>query len=203
MSQSPTIGALAAALAKAQGAMSAPSKNKTVRVTSQKGSYSFKYSTLDAVMESIRKPLSDNGLSITQGLSIDANGGKVLVTTLMHESGEWISNGVPIEVSSPGMQPLGSAISYGRRYGISTLISVVADEDDDGNAADGNKAEVISEKPLTQPSSTTNLATLLRALGKRMKELGVGVEDLPKNPREMTELELAETISNLNAKETA
>lgn len=189
MNKSQEIGKLADALAKAQAIIKPPAKNKKVKVTSQKGSYEFMYSTLDALIESVRGPFSSNGLSFSQGVA-RVDGTLVLVTMLMHSSGEWISNTVPLDVQNPGMQPLGSAISYARRYGLGDIAGVVAEEDDDGNAADGNKASTV------QPSSTT---TLLRKLGKVMKEKGVSASELPDgvNPRELTEAELVLLIARL------
>ena len=75
MMQSETIGKLAEALAKAQGSMSAAAKDG-------KANYG-RYATLDSVWDSARKPLSDNGLAVTQATDV-AGDSMVLVTTLMH-----------------------------------------------------------------------------------------------------------------------
>lgn len=144
MIASPSVAALAAALNVAQRQIQAPAKNKTVKVASAKGSYSFKYATLDSILEAIREPLSVNGLSFSQGVE-RVDGQLRLTTLLMHTSGEWLGSWVPMQVQTEGMQALGSAISYARRYGISNALGITADEDDDGNAADGNKMTVVSE----------------------------------------------------------
>ena len=63
------IAALVDALAKAQAVITAPERNRTVNVTPRdqsKLSYSFKYATLDHIIQIIRKPLTDNGLWFTQ-----------------------------------------------------------------------------------------------------------------------------------------
>lgn len=204
MNKSPEIGKLAEALAKAQAVIKPPAKNKKVRVTSNKGSYEFWYSTLDALVDSVRIPFSSNGLSFSQGVARVDNS-LVLVTMLMHSSGEWISNTVPLDVQNPGMQPLGSAISYARRYGLGDIAGVVAEEDDDGNSADGNKMTVEGRHAFDKPSTVVPPTTsqLLRQLGKVMKEKGLSANDLPGavNPRELTDAELASLIKQISEKE--
>ena len=55
-------------------------------------------------------------------------------TRLLHLSGEWVSTVVTLPVEKATAQGAGSAISYGRRYGLSAILGLTA-EDDDGNAA--------------------------------------------------------------------
>ena len=102
--------------------------------------YKSKYATLDTIWETIRKPLSDNGLSVAQTMDIE-NGKDVLNTTLYHISGEWISGMQSINPVKDDPQSLGSAISYARRYSLSALLGIVADEDDDANIATKPKVE--------------------------------------------------------------
>jgi hypothetical protein len=142
MQQSEQINALAEALAKAQGAISNPSKNRKVTVQTRSGSsYEFEYATLDNIFDVIRRPLTDNGLSYTQMLDTTGEGKLRLVTILMHASGQWIKTETPVMVQEQTMQALGSAQTYARRYAISSLLGIAAEEDDDGNAADGNSVQ--------------------------------------------------------------
>lgn len=127
---------LAAALAKAQRAMGAATKDRTADVRSDKGAYKYTYATLAAVWESIREPITSNGLSVVQQVSTSAEGVAV-VTTLAHESGESVSAETRMPVGLKTPQGYGSAITYARRYGLSGLVGVVADEDDDGAEAGG------------------------------------------------------------------
>jgi len=124
---SPTIGALAAALAKAQGAMKFASKDST------NPHFKSKYADLAAVWEAIREPLSANGLAIFQNPSSDANG-IILETILMHASGEFIRSTCWMPVAQKTAQAYGSATTYARRYSLAAVAGVAAD-DDDGNAA--------------------------------------------------------------------
>ena len=129
--QSETIGKLAEALAKAQGSMSAAAMDG-------KANYG-KYATLASVWDAARKPLADNGLAVTQATDMTADS-MVLVTTLMHSSGEWIGGVYPIRPAQNTPQGMGSAITYARRYSLSALLGLTADDDDDGNAASGQQS---------------------------------------------------------------
>jgi hypothetical protein len=54
---------------------------------------------------------------------------------IIHTSGEWIATTVTIPVTKPDAHGLGSALTYGRRYSVSALLAISADEDDDANEA--------------------------------------------------------------------
>lgn len=155
--RSASIAALAAALAAAQKSFDSIPKDREVKVTTRTGgTYTFRYATMDAILSATMPALAEQGLAISQGLS--SWGDQYAVeTTLYHSSGEWISNITPMYVSGrqgndgkvypPGNQELGSAQTYARRYGVSALLCITADEDDDGNHADGNHAERVPFKP--------------------------------------------------------
>lgn len=135
---SESINNLAAALAKAQGQFTNPERNREVEVrTKTGGSYKFRYATLDNILAMARKPLSENGLSVVQTVA-GVNGALFLETTLMHASGQWIRTMLPISVEGGGNQALGGAITYAKRYAITAMLGIAADDDDDGNAAEGN-----------------------------------------------------------------
>lgn len=119
---------LATALAKAQAAIKPALKD------SVNPHFKSKYADLSAIWESCREPLSKNGLSIVQTMDFDA--GEVwLKTTLLHSSGESIDGRYPLRPIKQDPQGFGSALTYARRYCLAALVGIVADEDDDGNAA--------------------------------------------------------------------
>ena len=132
--QSETIGKLAEALAKAQGSMSAAAMD------GNNPHFRSRYATLTSVWDACRKPLTDNGLSVVQAFRVDDNGLLLLVTKLCHTSGEWMVSEYPVTPTKNDPQGLGSAVTYARRYTLSSLVGVVADDDDDGNAASGQQA---------------------------------------------------------------
>ena len=130
MNKSDSIKELAAALAKAQGAMTAAKKDAANPF------YKSKYADLASVVDAIKAPLSGNGLSYAQVLGSDGEA-HYIETILMHASGEWLSERVKIVVAKPNdPQSFGSAVTYFRRYSLQSVCGVPAD-DDDGNAATG------------------------------------------------------------------
>ncbi len=128
--QSENTADISAALAKAQGAMEAAKFDKT------NPHFKNRYASLAAVIDAIRKPLADNGLSYTQTQEI-RDGGLVLVTALRHASGQWIASEYPLPMSAKP-QELGSALTYARRYSLSAIACIAADEDDDAEGARSN-----------------------------------------------------------------
>ncbi len=113
-----------------------------------------RYADLAEVWDAARSLLTANGIATIQGASSD--GKTVAVTTrLIHESGEWVEetlvlnprpekpkdgNGNVIRDAEPFVTPqaVGGAVTYGRRYGLASLVMVVSeDEDDDGESAMG------------------------------------------------------------------
>ena len=134
----PSLGPLVAALAKAQTEFATVTRDKTVTVqTKTGGSYKFSYAPLDTILAAVRAPLSKHGLVLVQTLDDGA-----LVTSLLHESGASISGRMALP-GTTDIQGLGSAITYLRRYAIQAVLGIAAEEDDDGNHAAGNRAEVI------------------------------------------------------------
>jgi hypothetical protein len=128
MEKSESIKELAAALAKAQGEI-----GKAIR-DSANPFFKSKYADLGSVVDAIKEPLTNNGLSYTQVLH-DAENAVCVETVILHASGEWISCGrLTVPVSKHDAQGFGSALTYARRYGLSAAFSVATAEDD-GNAA--------------------------------------------------------------------
>lgn len=137
--QSDQIDKLAEGLAAAQKTMSLPKRNREVTVSTQgKGSYKFEYTTLDAIIEHVREPLTKNGLWFVQIIAHE-DGKTFLDTTLVHTSGQWIRSRAQIVYNAGGRaQEFGSALTYMRRYALSALLGIASEDDDDANVADGN-----------------------------------------------------------------
>jgi hypothetical protein len=128
MNSSQSIASLAAALVKAQAKIEGATKDKT------NPHFKSKYADLSSVVEAIKKPATDNGLTWTQVMH-DAENAARCETIIIHNSGEWLSCGViSVPVSKQDAQGYGSALTYARRYSLSAAFGV-APEDDDGNAA--------------------------------------------------------------------
>ena len=125
--RSASIATLASALAKAQGEMHGATKDST------NPHFKSKYADLASVWDACRAPLAKNGLAILQ--PVTAEGNAVTVTTILaHSSGEWIAESLTMTAQQNTPQAVGSTITYGRRYGLSSMVGI-APEDDDGEAA--------------------------------------------------------------------
>lgn len=93
-----------------------------------------KYADLSSVTDACLPALNRNGIAVIQPTGEDENG-RYVETVLIHgESGEKLSCRVPLIVAKNDMQGYGSAVTYGRRYGLMSMAGI-APEDDDGNAA--------------------------------------------------------------------
>tara|TARA_R110000751_G_scaffold187299_1_gene293605 strand:- start:5365 stop:6006 length:642 start_codon:yes stop_codon:yes gene_type:complete len=141
MKTSESINEIATALAKAQGEIQNPAKDK------DNPFFKSKYADLAEVLNVIRPAFSSNGLAIVQ-TPFTAEGGNIGVTTMIvHASGQWMSDSIDIPVQGKNLaQESGACISYLRRYSASAFAGV-AQEDLDGNLGKGkadNTAPVAS-----------------------------------------------------------
>jgi hypothetical protein len=148
MAQSDTIAALAAALCEAQFAMDGAKKDST------NPHFKSKYADLTSVWDACREPLHANGLAVVQSPE-PCESGIRLRTVLMHKSGEWIDGVLLIPAAQMSPQGFGSAMSYARRYALSAIIGVVAD-DDDGNAASPRPQNTTTSYAAPQTQAHTN-----------------------------------------------
>lgn len=133
MNQSEQINEIAGALARAQGKIQHASKDGANLGFKRDGN-AAKYATLASVWDACRTALTENNLSIVQTPDVTADG-VFLHTTLAHNSGQWIRGTMPIRPVQDTPQGLGSALTYARRYSLASMVGVVPEDDDDGNAA--------------------------------------------------------------------
>ncbi len=131
--QSETIGALAAALSKAQADITGALKD------SSNPFFKSKYADLASCWDACRKQLAVNGLAVIQTTDV-TDSGVVLVTTLAHNSGEWMRGVLPIVAKDNGPQAQGSGITYARRYALAAIVGL-AQIDDDAEAAQARNAK--------------------------------------------------------------
>lgn len=146
MLSSESIDSVATALAKFQAGMTAVAKVKP----GQAGGAKFKYAPLEEIVDTIREPLAKQGLSYTQPI-VSEDGNTYLETYLIHESGQWIGSRAPVQAEKQTLQGLGSGLTYMRRYALSALLGLVADEDDDGQAAERGAAVSEARSRRNQP----------------------------------------------------
>src|SRR6478672_11687566 len=132
---SATIGALAAALAKAQGELTNPEKALTATIQSPfpgQAERTFRYASLACGLDIVRKCLGQHEIATIQTTTIDRDRGLIkLTTTLVHASGEWVSSDWPVCPVSETVAPhrLGAALTYARRYALFTLVGIAGEDD--------------------------------------------------------------------------
>lgn len=157
MQHSEHFAQVATALATAQGAFPPIPRDRTVTVVSRRqrddgsrAQYTFSYAPLNTILEKIRPALAANGLALAQSVVVNAEGAEFVRTMLLHSSGEWLANETPIFTSGAdnASQAYASGLTYARRYGVSTLLVLAADDDDDGNAnEDGERFKRPAQAP--------------------------------------------------------
>lgn len=123
------------ALANAQSEFTAVKMNKSAIV---RGNKEYKYGDLQAIIEATRPALNKNGFFISFVTETDYTESPIVSATpvLFHESGYEVK-GNTIWISSGDRSPhaIGSAITYAKRYALSSMLCVAAEDDDDGHVA--------------------------------------------------------------------
>ena len=155
MDMSESIKELTAALAKAQGQFQAVPK------LGHNPFLKNDYVQLDDIITAIRGPLSQNGIAWVQPLT--GNGDElVLETLLLHESGEWMSCSAPIQTQADkglsNLQSFGKALSYMRRYMLTTMLGINSGDDTDG---DDSKPKQAAQKPAAKADPKAAMHTAM------------------------------------------
>jgi ERF superfamily len=130
---SETIGAIAAALAKAQGEFTNPEKSLVATIRSpfpREGDRTFRYASLASGLDIVRRCLGQHEIATVQTTAIDQAGGQIRLTTLLaHASGEWISSEWPVCPVGEIPHRMGAALSYARRYALFALVGIAGEDD--------------------------------------------------------------------------
>tara|TARA_A100000172_G_scaffold7971_1_gene4410 strand:+ start:2618 stop:3304 length:687 start_codon:yes stop_codon:yes gene_type:complete len=129
--------------------MSTPELNKALvkfhgalegNIKKQSQAHQYKYADLGSTLDVIREPLAAAELAVTQTTACYRDTSpptSVLITTLLHSSGEEISSEFYLDLEAQSlknanpMQNIGSTITYTRRYALQAILNL-ASEDDDG-----------------------------------------------------------------------
>lgn len=168
MRTSEQINEIAGALALAQSEMKNAKFNRT------NPHFKSRYADLSEIRDTVTPALTKNGIAVVQGTDITESG-IIVFTRLVHKSGQWFESVFPIANDKP--QAMGSSISYGRRYTLSAITSIAADDDDDAEVASGR----------THP----------QAIPARMQEMPKAVESVGETyVRKFNEAETAEAFED-------
>lgn len=160
---SPSIGAIAAALAKAQGELRNPEKSLIATIQSpfpRESHRTFRYASLASGLDIVRKSLGQHEIATVQTTAIDQASGQIRLTTLLaHASGEWISSDWPVCPISETAAPhrMGAALTYARRYALFALVGIAGEDDLDApdrlpEPSPTMKATVKAHRPINQGS---------------------------------------------------
>lgn len=143
MNKSEDIKDLAKALSLAQAQI------KGAKADSVNPFYKSTYADLSSVWDAIRKPFTDNGLSVAQ-LIEEQEKFSSLTTILIHSSGQWLSSTFQIRTTKNDPQGFVAGVTYARRTALSA-ISGVAEIDDDGNEAAGKPTPIKTAQDAANP----------------------------------------------------
>ena len=144
-----------------------------VKRDAQNPFFKSKYATLSNILESIQVPLLEAGLSFCQ-----MPDGDQLVTLIIHtESGEYFQSAYPIKPTRNDPQSFGSAVTYARRYALTSILGINV-EDDDGTEASAPAAEN-AQHSATENKNDDQRPWLTQKMFESAKErMGNGEDDL-------------------------
>jgi len=212
MNSSDDIKELAAALVEAQKKIDHARRESTAQ-TGKDGSRTYRYADLASTWNACREPLTAAGLAIVQTTRL-GEGAHVLLTRLVHTSGQWIESETPILNRENNPQSFGSALTYSRRYALAAIVGVASDDDDgqgamrQGGAPSGDRyPQQQASRAKTSPAANDGpidpaFVALAAEMKKGVHELGdislfrdfVGQVDAAKLPPSLLEDVRAEIV---------
>lgn len=151
ISNSESLKAISVALAKAHLAFKPIIKSSKVDYATSSGRKQYSYAPLSEVIEATKEALSANELALIQFTKL-VEGNVILITLLAHSSGEWVAGELYVGRQDQPPQSEGSSLTYKRRYGMSAMLGVASEEDDDAETAtktlEGVKREATDGHPV-------------------------------------------------------
>ncbi len=174
MNKSESIVKISSALVKAQSEMGTATKD------AKNPFFKSSYADLNAIREATIPVLNKHGITVLQPMTV-VDGKPYIETTLLHESGEFLTSITEIIVSKQNdPQAAGSAQSYARRYGLQSFLCVGA-EDDDGEKGMG--------RSVGKTVTTSTATTVVKAETPVTKTGGFGVKNKPEVAKVETHVE--------------
>jgi hypothetical protein len=136
-----------------------------------------KYITLDTIMHAVRPSLAEKGMFITQHLAGDS-----LTTMIIHEGGQFIASRFPFQTmngsGTNNLQNLGGGLTYLRRYAISAILGIAADEDNDGEGSTLEKKTSAPKDPnVKEPEKWLNRTDKAGEVTPEWTNLMKGISD--------------------------
>lgn len=176
-------------------------------ISKSKQAYGYKYATLDSLIDMLRNVLPNHGLWFLQ-MPTRLDDRSVLTTRVFHTSGQWLEDSIEMtdtELSGKtnDTQKVGASITYFRRYALSSIFGVAADEDVDGNLNNAKQAQPQS-KPAPQPKPPQQKQDptpfIMKDLARRM-ESGETKESILKDYADILKTDDVREVQKLSEKE--
>jgi len=132
------------------------------------------YASLESIIEVLRPITAKHGISVMQYPEYDGTN-YLLRTRIAHKSGQFIISVMPLLMAIVDMQKFGSAITYARRYALSSIFCIATGEDDDDGEAckkvvDSDscieKKDQVRQQKIDPPISKTQENTILHLVQK-------------------------------------
>lgn len=118
--------------------------------------FNSRFTPLDTIVETIQPLLAEHGLVWVALPCRDDDGAPALEYQLIHAAtGELLRGRMPLLLTKQDPQGFGSALTYARRYALTAVLNLVADEDDDGNRASRRQTNGQSRQPTAAEAKQT------------------------------------------------
>ena len=179
-----------ARLIEASASFKTPTKNKS------NPHFKSQYADLNEVIECVRNPLLDAGLTFTQRIiRADVEPYPITLQTILTDGKDTVILAeFPVQGGTP--QQIGSAITYAKRYSLVAAFGLAVDEDDDGNAASDRKPSKPTKLDALRKATTAYLKANPDTNGAEVKEFIESHIGCPINY--MTDIHLQEAIDLLS-----
>lgn len=162
------------------------------------GGRSYKYLDLPSLLEMVKPILHKHNFVWYTRPGYTPTGEPSLLYSLAHSSGAEITGEILLQLKSNDPQAQGSAITYARRYALTAVLDIAADEDDDGKKATDTVKEVADDggKPIAafQRNKITQMLTRIKVTEAAYSKAALSGRELGS----LTNAQAAQVIDDLN-----
>ena len=166
MRSSKSTTELCNALAKAQGEFPIITRDQVATFYDARGNARpYRYTSLGELLGKVRPVLAAHGIGLTGYCEPCKEGGREVVTRLLLGD-QWMEHSVPVLHEENNAQAFGAALTYARRYGISTLLGIASEDDTDAApmaptpAAEPRHERIRTQEPVSTPPPASKPAEL-------------------------------------------
>ena len=211
LKKSESIQNLTKAMAEFQKVVKQPVKN------ADNPYFGSKYVPLESLVKAVMETGSPLGISFMQYTQVNENGDLGLCTVVMHSSGEYMEfPPLPIRPENNRPQATGSAITYARRYSLSSIFGIASEEDDDGNEASGltrqakqppkqQQKQQQKQQPKAQQMKLNDATKLIEEYWVKFEKIGVNVGEVKQficeryNASKISDIPISTLLQSLQA----